>query len=225
MSSQEDVFLSGEADAWFKRNRHVLDPSREDDIVRRVIEQAGLSPKKVLEVGCSNGYRLEAIRRATGCRASGVEPSDAAIAEGRQRFPEVEFRRGTLQDLPVPAGETFDLVICNFVLHWVSRAALQGSLAQIDRCVANEGCLIVGDFLPDSPMRVPYHHLPGQGVYTFKQDYAALLTATNLYREIVRFVYDHRTHRVSADVASGDRCSVVLLKRSETGFYNEAKSA
>jgi SAM-dependent methyltransferase len=180
---------------------------------------ASLSPKRVLEVGCSNGYRLEAIRRITGCHATGVEPSEAAIADGRSRFPDVELLRGTLEALPVPAGAQFDLVICNFVLHWVSRATLLASIAEIDRCVADGGCLIVGDFLPDSPVRVPYHHLADHGVYTFKQDYAALFTATGLYREVVRLVCDHATHRVSADASAADRCAFVLLRREEQAFY------
>jgi SAM-dependent methyltransferase len=213
---QETVFAAGEADAWFTRNRTALEPGRDPhDPVARAIALAGLHPPSVLEIGCSNGYRLEALRRAGTALAVGVEPSAAAIADGHQRFPLLELHRGTLDQVPLEAHRRFALVLCHFVLHWVSRPALFASLAALDRHVAEDGCLLIGDFLPDVPTRVPYHHLPGREVYTWKQDYALAFTATGLYREVLRFSFDHASHTIAADAASDQRCAMVLLRRSD----------
>jgi SAM-dependent methyltransferase len=224
MPTQDQVFAGGEADQWFLRNRSALSVERaQDDPVVRALSVFGLTPRRVLEVGASNGWRLAALAgRRGGCYVA-VEPSAQAIADGEARFPAVEFRRGLLTDLPLVGSETFDLVIASFVLHWVDRCNLLRAAAEIDRATVDGGTIAIADFLPDRPTRVPYHHLPAGGMYTFKQDYAALFAAAGTYRVAGRLPFDHATHEFRPEVSSGDRCAVTLLVKSLTGLYEDRR--
>lgn len=217
---QERAFRSGEADAWFRRNRTALAPERAaGDPVAQILALAELAPRRVLEVGCSNGWRLQALAEQHGCVAIGVEPSREALTDGRTRHPRLDLREGLADALPLADDERVDLVLACFVLHWLSRDRLLRAVAEIDRVLADGGCLAIADFLPDAPSRVPYHHLPGQGVSTFKQDYAALFRASGLYAEVARLTFDHADRRCRADIPGTHRCVAVLLRKSLDGYY------
>lgn len=209
---QESFFLHGEGDRWFERNKKALHSKRfaSQDPVLKIVR--GLPrAREILDVGCSNGWRLDLLRRrfhSSFC--AGVEPSLAAIEDGRSRFPKIEFFHGTAMSMPV---KQFDLVIVSFVLCWVSRPVLLTSVAAIDRMVKKGGCLVINDFLPDSPSCVPYHHAPKEGIYTYKQNYAAFFTDSGIYREIDMFIYDHDTHKVGQPVPFYRRAGCFLLQK------------
>jgi SAM-dependent methyltransferase len=220
--SQDQVFLEGEADRWFARNRDYL--ARRDLFDWPLHLLSGLAGrqeiKSVLEVGCSNGWRLARMRADHGehRRYVGVDPSEEALAQGRAAFPGVELHRGLLSELPL--RETFDLVIVNYVLHWVDRGSLARSVAEIDRMVADGGYLLVGDFLPDHQQKRSYHHLPGADVFTFKQNYAGIFTALGTYSELVRVAHGHAEKKPEyAPSPSGERAVCCLLRKSLSDYY------
>lgn len=223
MSRQDAVFLEGEGDGWYARNREVLlarEPSR--DTVLRAIAESGIGFGRVLEVGASNGFRLGLLRASRDCRAVAVEPSEKAIAEGRQLYPEVEFLRGTASAIPIKEDGAFDLVIVNFVMHWIDRATLLRSVAEIDRMVADGGYLVLGDFYPDAPQKVRYHHLPDQDVWTYKQDYPSLFAATGLYLPVHLSVFAHTGEEKRPDAPGQDRIMVSVLRKSLDAGYATA---
>jgi SAM-dependent methyltransferase len=209
---QDEVFRSSEGDRWFLRNRRAL---RKLDVRRdgpmRLARLYGLRPKKVLEIGAANGYRLAAVRKALGARVTvAVEVSAAAIADGRSRHPNVRFVRAAASSVPLKGR--FDLVIVNFVFHWVGRRNLRRAVAETDRLLADGGHLLIGDFYPDRPHRRPYHHLPG-GVFTYKQDYAKPFLATGRYSLLALLSAHHATKELSADVAADERTATWLLRK------------
>ena len=222
-TSQDQHFLSSEGDAWFRRNEAACNgPARFDwplELATRIGPREAI--RNVAELGCANGWRLDRLSRHLGKRWVGVDAGATAIADGQARFSQLELHHGELADLPLKEG--FDLVIVNFVLHWIDRSTLARVAAEIDRVVADGGWLIVGDFLPDHLQRRTYHHLPGQGVYTYKQDYAQLFTRLGTYAECSRVAYNHdRPADALAAVPSGERAACVLLHKSLTGLYAEA---
>ena len=215
---QSDVFVRSEANAWFTRNREALekfDPAR--DLALRLIDLYGLRPRRVLEIGACTGMRLAALAERTGAMTVAVEPSAAAIAYGRVQFPGVRFVRGRAEAVALRAA--FDLVIVNYVLHWIDRDALLGVVGEIDRLVKDGGWLVIGDFHPANRMALPYHHLPDGQVVTYKQDYAAVFTASGVYRPIATLEGDHITGRLDAALPSIDRGAATLLGKSLTGGY------
>ena len=209
MPTQDEIFGVSEADRWFERNAHALEQVSEHDLAMRVVELYALRPTSVLEIGAANGYRVAAIASRTGARGVAVEPSPKAIADGRSRFPDVEFRQGEARALPV--DDTYDLVIINFVLHWIDRHNLLRCIAEIDRVVADGGHLLIGDFHPWHPTANAYHHLPDAGVKTFKQDYAAVFVASELYQPVALLTSDG--HTLGGSIADDKRYGVSLLRK------------
>lgn len=219
--TQTDTFFRTEGDAWFARNRHALTPEGlwDRDLVLQLLLRVSIHPTAVLEVGAANGYRLAALAERFGCSATALEPSAEAIRHGRRTFPAVQFVRGLAHDMASFPDASFDLVIVNFVLHWVERSCLLRTVAEIDRVLANQGYLVIGDFFPATAHKVQYHHLPDGGVWTYKQDYAQLWLSSNLYQDVAALVYNHDTHAVTSDIDLAHRAKLTVLRRNLDGHY------
>lgn len=227
MMKQDSIFYNGEGDRWFRRNKIALDkPDRiKNDIPLKILEQNKfeIQPKKILEIGCSHGWRLEELRNRWDAQCTGVDPSEEALQEGASKYPQIKFLRGLVSQLPIIESEQFDLVIVNFVFHWISRASLLQSLAEADRVVKDGGYLLIGDFYPDAPTLRPYHHLPNESVYTFKQDYSLVFTASNLYQVVNQAEFDHDSNIIRDDSRPENRGRCTLLKKSLNSFYKQVK--
>lgn len=133
---QDEIFKEYEGNHWYERNEKALDAAKNDYIVD-MVKFLGLNPKSVAEVGCSNGYRLEHFRREFGCECLGIDASAEAVAAGREKFPSINFQQATLAEMVAP--KKYDLVVCNFVLHWVDRSSVMASVANIDTFVRGGG--------------------------------------------------------------------------------------
>ena len=220
--SQDQIFLDREGDAWFRRNQEVLAEADRVDWPLILLRQlrTEFKPKSAIELGCSNGWRLERLRD-TIPRLVGIDASAEAIADGKRRFPTLDLRQGLLSELPV--AETFDLAIVNYVLHWVDRAQLSRSIAEIDRTLADDGILILGDFLPDHPVRRRYHHLPDADVWTWKQNYGAIFESLGTYRQIACITYDHDRPEATLGASDGrSRGACFVLQKRLRAYYGDA---
>jgi SAM-dependent methyltransferase len=215
MRTQDQTFIAGEADRWYERNRHVLERLDDRDVPLRLVELYGLKPKSVLEIGAANGYRVAEISRRTGARAVAIEPSAKAVADGRARFQHVEFHQGEARRVPVDGQ--FDLVIVNFVLHWIDRRNLLACVAEIDRLTADGGHLLVGDFHPWQSAKVQYHHLADAEMYTFKQDYSRIFVASELYQPVGLLTSDARA--LESAVPDDRRDGTWLLRKRLEGRH------
>ncbi len=216
--SQDKIFLEYESDSWFTRNKDVIVDDKRADHPLTLLELSGVKPKRVLEIGASNGWRLDLIEKRYGATCVGVEPSEKAVADGNARYEgRVKMVRGVASDIPLE--EEFDLVIIHLVFHWVPREKLMKALSEVDRMVKDGGNLIVGDFDPDFATKTRYHHLPDEDIYTYKHDYASMFTATGLYREVARLTYDHKTHLIDPAAAANDRAFDTLLHKSLSDYY------
>jgi len=220
MVNQEIIFFNHEADAWFNRNAKALGKNLENDFPLKFIDFLKLTPARILDIGAANGYRLAEIsRRFRSDKYVAIEPSQEAIKDGQKRFPFIEFRRGLMHDLPIQDDEIFDLVIVNFVFHWISRDKLLSSVSELDRVIADGGYLILGDFLPDVPTKVKYHHLPDEEVFTYKQDYAQIFLSSGLYTRVAQLTFNHDTHALAPDVNSDSRGICSCLRKNKETLY------
>lgn len=219
-SSQEQIFAAFEGDQWFKRNKDGLerfDPAA--DFSLKVMELYRLHPRRVLEVGAASGFRLAAISQRYGARVVAVEPSVEATLHGKTSFPGVEFVRGQAYAIPLQAS--FDLIIINFVFHWIDRTHLLRSVAEIDRLLVDGGFLIIGDFYPANLTKVRYHHLAEQELYTYKQNYAATFLASGLYHPVGLITADHSSKAPMGEVGEAERVGVWLLRKALMEHYVE----
>jgi len=218
--SQDDLFAASEGNRYFLRNQeayNAFNPGQDPPI--RLLELYQVRPKNALEVGCSSGFRLAAIAERYGARVVGCEPSAEAIAAGRQRYPKVEFIQARASALPLDGP--FDLVIVNYVFHWIDRSTLLRSVAEVDRVVADGGFLLLGDFAPVNRHKRPYHHLPGESVFTYKQDYAGVFLASGLYYPVGMLIGDHSTGDLQSCVPEDDRAGHWLMRKTLGENYVE----
>jgi ubiquinone/menaquinone biosynthesis C-methylase UbiE len=221
-TAQDLVFLRSEADAYHARNREALGSQEmiAFDPVLRLLSWYGLPEGRTLEIGAATGWRLAELAKRARMRGQhveciAVEPSQAAIDEGYDRYGEVTFYRRLASDLPFK-DSYFTCVIVSFVLHWEDRARLSQSLTEIDRVLADGGILALADFWPAHPQRVPYQHKPG--LYTWKTNYSRYYTGHG-YDEIARLAFDHDTHEYHVDPPLGARAAASLLRKWGTEMY------
>lgn len=131
----------------------------------------------VLDAGCGIGLNLGmAAEHFNAHRGVGVEPSAEAVALLTERYAtqrDLEFTQGVLHQLPFET-DTFDLVICWSVLHWVGRDEYLQSIGELIR-VARRYILVM-DFFAAKDYRVPYQHR--EGLFTYKQDFQRIFEAS-----------------------------------------------
>jgi len=210
---QENLWINGEGNNWFSRNKDYLYSwQAKNDLPLQLIEKFRFVPKKVLDVGCGNGVRLAAITQKYSAECYGIDPSKDAVGDGKRRYPSIRLSVGVASDLKFQESE-FDLVLVNFVFHWMAREKLLRAVSEIDRVLQWEGYLLIGDFLPTSPCRVKYHHLPDVEAWTYKQNYSELFTSSNLYHLVGAITGSHMAESISADAASDYRTSYFLLQK------------
>jgi SAM-dependent methyltransferase len=177
---QADIFLESEGDAWYERNRARLG---QRDPVSEIIEELGIAPDNVLEVGCANGWRLAKLRDKYNCKVLGIDPSMDAIREGM-----VPIFRATSDNLPRPVGGQFDLIIYGFCLYLADPVDWLRIAAEADTVLAPGGHLIVHDFadvLGTYARRYKHH----DNILSYHFDFADLWLAHPLY-SLVRRVID-----------------------------------
>ncbi|MFG0250103.1 MAG: class I SAM-dependent methyltransferase [Phycisphaeraceae bacterium JB051] len=218
--NQDKVFSGGEGNAYFARNKHRDMMTKHDWPCHLLSEVAIEKPvESVLELGCMDGYRLERLRSVyPQARMVGIDASSEAIASGQQKYPNVELHAGVLADPPVQGQ--FDIVIVNFVFHWVDRQTLCQSIASVDGLLRDGGLLVLGDFDPNHKQKTPYHHRQDVELYTFKQDYANTFISLGIYHPLIRVSFDHDTHASTVYSTTGrSRAMCCVLEKSLTGLY------
>jgi SAM-dependent methyltransferase len=137
--------LRGDTRAAEERGPAAFGPLRRRTFQRVLDELEQVLPlrgARVLDVGCSHGWFLEAARER-GARALGIEPNPALAAEARAGGHDV--REGYFPAALAP-GERFDAVVMNDVLEHLADTG--GALDAARRALAPGGCLVLN--LPDS---------------------------------------------------------------------------
>lgn len=222
---QDKIFELSEADNWFLRNRETLiGKDAEKDLIFTLIKKLKDNNKieKVLELGCSNGYRLNFLKTTYKNinRAVGMDASQKAVEDGIKRY-NLELYKDTIIDFKY--NEQFDMVIVNFVYHWLDRATVLKAIANTDSLVKEGGYLIVGDFLPDFPQKRFYHHLPEEKIYTYKLDYSKVFESLNTYKTIHKTTFDADSGYdfTIKPVESSSRGCCCILKKHLYDYYKE----
>jgi len=215
MMTQKEIFRIGEGDRWFDRNRKSASPGEDtEDKVIHLIKYNELFPKRVLEIGCSNAQRLELIRNAYQAECYGIDPSSNAIEDGKNRYPKISLQVGTADVLPFDTG-SFDMIIFGFCLYLCDRKDLFKIAYEADRCLENEGSLIIKDFYPPFAYRNRYSHY--DGVFSYKMDYSRMFAWNPAYAEISKIVFTHSGFTLR-DVPD-EKVAIIVLRKNEQHAY------
>jgi SAM-dependent methyltransferase len=168
--------FSEESQAYL--TRHVDDGHTMFDNIVEVLGTLGVTANSILDVGCGNGANLAFLSRGFSAdQGVGVEPSRDAVAwlSNRHRDAGLEFEIASAHSLPFDS-DSFDLVVCWSVLHWVGRNEYLQAIGELVRVTS--GHLVIMDFCPSVPYRAPYHHK--RGLYTFKSDFEGIVTHSDI---------------------------------------------
>lgn len=172
---QTRVFQESESFRYFNARAGFEIPTlKEEDLVALPAQV-----DSVLDVGCGTAVNLAHVADLLGARrAVGVEPNPNTVEALRTRHSDdsrLSFHTASAHHLPFDT-ESFDLVICWSVLHWVGRDNYLQALGELIRVA--KSWLLVMDFVGAKPFRVPYHH--HDGVYTYKMDFTKPLLSSGI---------------------------------------------
>lgn len=214
---QDDLFLKTEGDKWYKRNKRYLN-GKKDDTIMQLLSVYNMKPKAVLEIGASNGYRLSMIYKKYKAKTVALEPSESAIKDGKKKYPYVKFIRGTASYIP-EKDKVFDMVIINFVFHWIDRDLLLKSVSEIDRVLKNKSMLIIGDFFPKDNCKVPYYHSTEKTVMTYKQNYSSIFLASGIYHIVACMTSSHGQGALRIEENTDNKKAYIILQKDKSDLY------
>lgn len=137
---QKAVWAGGAGDDWLDRNREKLG---EHDLASEALEKLGVEPKSILEVGCSNGWRLKKMKDRYNCRAVGIDIAPRALKEAQDAGHEVY--NASSDKLPFP-DNSFDTIIYGYCFCFISPEEWIPTVAESNRCLVDGGIIVVYDF-------------------------------------------------------------------------------
>jgi len=212
-NNQKDVFLQDEGNQWYLRNKNAVINKSNDPILDLII-QRHLKPKNVLEIGCSNGWRLSIIQEHFHSDCYGLDPSSQAIKEGAVKNPLLNLAQGTADLIPF-SNIKFDLIIFGFCLYLCDRKDLFKIVYEADRFLTEHGHLIIYDFEPSFPYKNHYQYK--EGLFSYKMNYSKLFLSNPSYFLVAKNIFTHQGFKKIDD--PNERISVTLLKKTITNNY------
>lgn len=180
--SQKDIFLASEGDAYFSRNVASLD---HEDHITLALQRLQIRPRRILEIGCSDGGRLVKMREAFGSECFGIDPSREAINAARSK--DLHLSIGTADRLEYDDA-SFDFVLFGFCLYLCDPQDHFIIAAEANRVLQNGGLVGIYDFCSTRPYRNAYSHKPG--LYSHKMEYANMFLWHPGYRLLSRSYYE-----------------------------------
>jgi SAM-dependent methyltransferase len=92
-----------------------------DPLAEQFVELVGARPpQRALDVGCGPGALTAQLVRRLGAEAvAAVDPSESFLSAARARFPRVDVRAATAEQLPF-ADDTFDVAAAQLVVHFMA---------------------------------------------------------------------------------------------------------
>ncbi len=99
---------------------------------------------KALDLGCGNGKTVSTLIDE-GFEVTGIDFSETAIQQCRERFPRAEFVVGSIDKLPFP-NSTFDFVTAVHVLEHLDDAQLSATVGEVSRVLKDGGFVFIRSF-------------------------------------------------------------------------------
>lgn len=185
------------------------------DPVGQAIAQVDLYPKKILEIGCSNGWRLNLFKKTYKSDCWGIDPSADAIEQGKNNYKEVNLEKGTADKLPYEK-QMFDMVIFGFCLYLCDRTDLFKIAYEADRVLMDLGHIVIYDFHPPFQYKNNYSHY--SGLYSYKMNYSDLFLWNPAYTLTYQKMFFHPPLKTGT---FDDLVSVMILEKNVESAFPE----
>lgn len=169
-------FIDCEGNNFFQRNNNYIE--NDNDIILKNININNIINKKILEIGCSNGWRLNKLfEKNNSCEYYGIDPSIDAINDGK-KYSNINLEVGTCDNIN-NLDNFFDIILIPFVFMYIDRNLLIKSISEIDRVLKNNGLLIITDFYSNKPRKNSYKYI--ENMFIYKQNYFNIFLSTQNY--------------------------------------------
>ena len=208
-TKQSSLFLDGEGDNWFDRNKNALlnyKSSYEIDVIKKHLNPFKSKINSICEIGSGNGAKLNEICSYFNAKGCGVDPSSKAVNFGNNSFGNINLKVSTATNLPY-LDASFDLVFFGFCLYLVDRNDIFKAIAEADRVLKNGGFLAIFDFDPGLRSKRAYSHK--DTVFSYKNSYSNFFTSGGHYYLLGKESFSHNENYFSID--SNERLSLTIL--------------
>lgn len=215
IESQSDQFLNGEGDNWYIRNKKLISDKvnfYDIEVIKRAIPDSD-SIKNILEIGCGDATKLNALCSYFNAKGTGLDPSAMAIKSGKDKYNNLDLSIGTASIIPHP-DDAFDLVYFGFCLYLIDRKDILKAIAEADRVLKKGGFLAILDFDPAKRHKKPYHHMTG--IFTYKNSYSDFFTGGGHYFLVTKESFSHKSNTFS--INSDERISISILFKEQEPY-------
>jgi len=187
----KNLLLVKNKNNWFYRNKKNIINHNDDEYINELIRINNLKAKNILEIGCSNGYKLikyKELLKSNNC--FGVDLSKEAIFDGKKRYKNLKLLNLSSLDIN-KIKLNFDLIICGFFLYQLDRNLIFQQFDLIYKKLNKNGYLLIRDF--DPLFKHTNTDFNNKKLRTFKMNYDNLLTESGLFELIYKIKYKIKT--------------------------------
>ena len=187
----KNLLLVKNKNNWFYRNKKNIINHNDDEHINELIRINNLKAKNILEIGCSNGYKLikyKELLKSNNCY--GVDLSKEAILDGKKRYKNLKLLKLSSLDIN-KIKLNFDLIICGFFLYQLDRNLIFEQFNLIYKKLNKNGYLLIRDF--DPLFKHTNTDFNNKKLRTFKMNYDNFLTESGLFELIYKIKYKMKT--------------------------------
>lgn len=206
MKKQSEIFLDSEGDKWLKRNEKKIIKNIKNDPVIPEIKKIGIKPTSILEVGCSNGWRLKELKKIyKSADTFGIDPAHTGHGYRDGIY------RGTAASMPMFRTNSKTIVIYGFCLYLCDPVDYLKIASEGDRVLVDGGYIVIYDFHQDAAYKKRYRHK--KGVFSHKMDFSKLWLGSPVYSLFSRRTYGDYDEQTSVTIIQKDIAAAFQLKR------------
>jgi len=184
------IKAKGEVDKFYLRNIKNHKNNSDDQRLSNILKLNLVKGNTILEIGCSNGKRLDQYRRCFGShKVIGIDLSKMAINEGKKLYKKIIFKN--ISSLEINKIKIkFDVIICGFFLYLLDREEVFNQFNLIYKNLKPNGHLIIEDFDP------LFNHvnksIHNKRLLSFKMNYSPFLEGSGLFKMICKIRNDEQ---------------------------------
>ena len=207
----KNLLLVKNKNNWFYRNKKNIINQNDDEHINELIRINNLKAKNILEIGCSNGYKLikyKELLKSNNC--FGVDLSKKAILDGKKRYKNLKLLNLSSLDIN-KIKLNFDLIICGFFLYQLDRNLIFEQFNLIYKKLNKNGYLLIRDF--DPLFKHTNTDFNNKKLRTFKMNYDNFLTESGLFELIYKIKYKMKAQ--DKKKFKSDKISYSLFRKND----------
>ena len=207
-----NIIKNKEADKYYLRNIDYYNNASDDIKLEKFLNLNLIKGKKILEIGCCNGKKLDQYRRyLKSSKTIGIDLSKKSISEGKKLYKRITFKNiSSLQISKIHIK--FDIIICGFFLYLLDREEIFNQFNLIYKKLKTNGYLIIEDF--DPMFKHSNKNIHHKNSKSFKMNYSNFLEESGLFKMIYKIRNDeHFKSNKDKRLFKSNDTSISLFKK------------